>query len=78
MPVRHGNLCRTQLKGEGVSSVLVIHNLHHAFHVCDRHIVMNHGKKIMDARREETSVEELTAAVVKGAAGLARFREGSF
>lgn len=68
----------TQLKGEGVSSVLVTHNLHHAFQVCDRHIVMNHGKKIMDVRREDTSVEELTAAVVEGAVGLQRFREGQF
>jgi len=66
----------TQLKGEGVSSVLVTHNLHHAFKVCDRHIVMNHGKKIMDVRREDTSVEELTAAVVEGEVGLARFRAG--
>jgi simple sugar transport system ATP-binding protein len=68
----------TQLKGEGVSSVLVTHNLHHAFQVCDRHIVMNHGKKIMDVRREDTSVEELTAAVVEGAVGLERFRKGQF
>jgi len=67
----------TQLKGEGVSSVLVTHNLHHAFQVCDRHIVMNHGKKIMDVRREDTSVEELTAAVVEGEVGLARFRAGA-
>ena len=65
----------TQLKGEGVSSVLVTHNLHHAFKVCDRHIVMNHGRKILDVRREETTVEELTAAVVGGAEGLRRFRE---
>lgn len=66
----------TQLKAEGVSSVLVTHNLHHAFQVCDRHIVMNHGKKILDVRREDTSVEELTAAVVEGAAGVARVRTG--
>ena len=65
-----------QLKGEGVSSVLVTHNLHHAFKVCDRHIVMNHGKKILEVRREDTSVEELTAAVVEGAEGVRRFREG--
>lgn len=38
--------------------------------VCDRHIVMNHGKKILDVKREDTSVEELTAAVVEGAAGV--------
>jgi len=63
------------LKAEGVSSVLVTHNLHHAYQVCDRHIVMNHGKKILDVRREETSVEELTAAVVGGAEGLRKFRD---
>lgn len=65
-----------RLKREGVSSVLVTHNLHHAFQICDRHIVMNHGRKILDARREDTSVEELTAAVVEGPEGLRRFREG--
>lgn len=68
----------TQLKSEGVSSVLVTHNLHHAFQVCDRHIVMNHGKKILDVRREDTSVEELTAAVVEGQTGVDRFRKGTF
>jgi simple sugar transport system ATP-binding protein len=65
-----------QLKGEGVSSVLVTHNLHHAYQVCDRHIVMNHGKKILDVRKEDTNVEELTAAVVGGAEGIRRYREG--
>lgn len=64
-----------QLKSEGVSSVLVTHNLHHAYQVCDRHIVMNHGKKILDVRREETNVDELTAAVVGGAEGIRRYRE---
>jgi simple sugar transport system ATP-binding protein len=59
-----------QLKAEGVSSILVTHNLHHAFKVCDRHIVMNHGEVILDVRREDTTVEELTAAVVGGRVGL--------
>ena len=59
-----------QLKTEGVSSILVTHNLHHAFQVCDRHIVMNHGEVILDVRREDTTVEELTAAVVGGRGGL--------
>jgi simple sugar transport system ATP-binding protein len=60
-----------QLKREGVSSVLVTHNLHHAFQVCDRHIVMNHGEVILDVRREDTTVDQLTAAVVGGRVGLA-------
>lgn len=64
-----------QLKEEGVSSVLVTHNLHHAYQVCDRHIVMNHGRKILDVRREDTTVEELTAAVVGGAEGIRKYRE---
>lgn len=68
----------TQLKNEGVSSVLVTHNLHHAYQVCDRHIVMNHGQKILDVRKEDTSVEELTAAVVEGRTGVERFRKGTF
>ena len=59
-----------------MSSVLVTHNLHHAYKVCDRHIVMNHGRKILDVRREDTSVEELTAAVVEGQIGVDRFRAG--
>lgn len=63
-----------QLRSEGVSSILVTHNLHHAFRVCDRHIVMNHGEKILDVRREDTTVEELTAAVVEGRDGVAKFR----
>ena len=64
------------LKNEGVSSVLVTHNLHHAYKVCDRHIVMNHGRKILDIRREDTTVEELTAAVVEGSEGVKRYRHG--
>lgn len=64
------------LKQEGVSSVLVTHNLHHAYKVCDRHIVMNHGRKILDVKSEDTSVEELTAAVVEGAEGVKRLRQG--
>jgi simple sugar transport system ATP-binding protein len=63
-----------QLKTEGVSSVLVTHNLHHAFKVCDRHIVMNHGELILDTARAETTLDELTATVVEGRAGLAQQR----
>jgi simple sugar transport system ATP-binding protein len=37
---------------------------------------MNHGRKILDVRREDTNVEELTAAVVEGAEGVNRYRAG--
>lgn len=65
-----------QLKRDGVSSVLVTHNLHHAYQVCDRHVVMNHGKKILDVRKEDTNVDELTAAVVGGEEGIRAYRAG--
>lgn len=61
-----------QLKQEGVSSVLVTHNLHHAYQVCDRHVVLNHGKKILDVKKSDTTLEELTAAVAEGRTGLDR------
>jgi simple sugar transport system ATP-binding protein len=65
------------LRDKGVSSILVTHNLHHAFKVCDRHVVMNHGEKILDVRREDTNVDELTAAVVSGREGVSRSRNTS-
>ena len=54
-----------KLKGEGVSSVLVTHNLYHAYQVCDRFVVMNHGQKILDVPKHKTSIEELTQYVIK-------------
>ena len=53
-----------RLKDENVSSVLVTHNLYHAFMVCDRFVVMNHGRKVYEAAKQDTSIEELTKHVV--------------
>ena len=53
-----------ELKAEGVSSVLVTHNLYHAYQVCDRFVVMRHGKKVLDLPKEATTLEELTASVI--------------
>ena len=47
-----------------MSSVLVTHNLYHAFMICDRFVVMNHGRKVFEAVKDETSIEELTKHVV--------------
>lgn len=53
-----------RLKDEGVSSVLVTHNLYHAYQVCDRFVVMSHGTKVLDCPKSETSLEALTEAVI--------------
>lgn len=53
------------LKSQGTSSVLVTHNLYHAFQVCDRFVVMSHGAKVYEARKEDTSIEEVTYHVIR-------------
>ena len=53
-----------QLRAENVSSVLVTHDLYHAYQVCDRFVVMSHGRKVYDVAKRDTSIEELTRHVV--------------
>jgi simple sugar transport system ATP-binding protein len=53
-----------KLKAEGVSSVLVTHNLYHAYQVCDRFVIMSHGSKVFDVAKADTTIEELTQHVV--------------
>lgn len=53
------------LKSQGTSSVLVTHNIYHAFQVCDRFVVMSHGAKVFEARKEDTSMEEVTDHVIR-------------
>ena len=53
------------LKKEGTSSVLVTHNLYHAFMVCDRFVVMSHGTKVFEAAKKDTTIEEVTDHVIR-------------
>lgn len=53
-----------RLREENVSSVLVTHNLYHAYLVCDRFVVMNHGKKVFETTKDQTTIDELTRHVV--------------
>ena len=53
------------LKKQGTSSVLVTHNLYHAFMVCDRFVVMSHGTKVFEAEKKNTTIEEVTDHVIR-------------
>lgn len=53
-----------RLKAEAVSSVLVTHNLYHAYQVCDRFVIMSHGTKVFDVAKADTTISELTDFVV--------------
>ncbi len=54
-----------RLRQEGVSSVLVTHNLYHAYQLCDRFIVLSRGRKVHDFPKSETTLEKLTQYVIK-------------
>ena len=53
-----------KLKRDGITSVLITHNLYHAYQLCDRFIVMNRGRVAYEAAKEDTTVDELTRHVV--------------
>lgn len=53
-----------ELKKQGISSIFISHNLYHVYPVADRIVVLSHGEKIGDFRKEETSVEEITKLMV--------------
>ncbi len=55
-----------ELKEDGVSSVLVTHNLYHAYQACDRFVVMSRGQKVCDLPKDQTSIEQLTRMVIEG------------
>ncbi len=53
-----------ELKTQGVSMIIVAHNYAHVLDVCDRVILFDNGRVILDKPARETSVEELTDLVV--------------
>jgi simple sugar transport system ATP-binding protein len=54
------------LKAQDITSILVTHDLFDAYRVCDRFVVIARGQKVFEARRDETTVEELIEKVSHG------------
>jgi simple sugar transport system ATP-binding protein len=52
------------LKDQGIGSIFISHNLHHIYPIADRIVAMARGVKIMDVRKEDTSVEAMTEMIV--------------
>lgn len=57
-----------RLKKQGVSVIFISHNLHHVFPVADRFVILTHGEKTADAKKEETSIDELEELIISGRA----------
>ena len=53
-----------ELAEGGVSCVFVTHNLYHAFQVCDRFVVMAHGRTVKSVIKAHTSLNELTDLIM--------------
>jgi simple sugar transport system ATP-binding protein len=55
------------LRGEGISSIFVTHNLFHVYSIADRFVILNRGIKVGDYRKSEISIEKLEEIIVAGA-----------
>ncbi len=57
-----------RLKEEGISVILISHNMAHIYSVVDRLVVISHGEKALDVKKDDTTreeIEELLAEVDK-------------
>ncbi|MCD2188984.1 ATP-binding cassette domain-containing protein [Actinomycetospora soli] len=50
----------------GLGVVFITHNPHHAYMVGDHFIILKLGKRVLDRKRSEVSLEELTAEMAGG------------
>ena len=53
-----------EMKGQGITSVFITHNLHHVYPIADRLVVLARGEKTAQTRKEDTTIEELTDLIV--------------
>lgn len=49
-----------EAKKEGTSSIFITHNIRHVYQIADRFVVLRNGKKVGDARRDETTIDEIS------------------
>jgi D-xylose transport system ATP-binding protein len=55
-----------QLRAKGLGVVVITHNLHVVFEVADRIVVLRLGRRVADFRHDETTPEEVVAAILGG------------
>lgn len=57
------DLVRT-LRKEGISVILISHTMPQVFEVCDRIMVLRHGKKVFEANTADTNMSEVVGYIV--------------
>jgi simple sugar transport system ATP-binding protein len=55
-----------QLREEGISVIFITHNLYHAFQIAERFVVLAHGERLTDVKREDTSIDHLSYIIISG------------
>jgi simple sugar transport system ATP-binding protein len=55
------------VKKQGVSVILISHNIYHVYEVSDRIVVLDHGRKILDTPKKEVTPEEVIEVIRTGA-----------
>lgn len=53
------------LKQRGIAVVFISHNIHHAYAVADRFIVLATGRKLLDVEKKDITPDELTRAIIE-------------
>jgi simple sugar transport system ATP-binding protein len=48
------------LPAQGITTILISHNMHHVFESCDRIVAMARGEIVFDKAVVETSVDEVS------------------
>ena len=67
---RHVNELILRLREDGVAVLLISHNMQSVTEVCDRAVVLRHGRKVGDVMMRDVSAADLVA-LITGAAGSA-------
>ena len=55
-----------QLKDEGISIILISHDMHDVFDLADRVTVMKNGQIVGDAKTDEVSTDEVLGMIISG------------
>jgi len=53
-----------EFKEANISVIFITHNLQHVYDIADRFLVLDNGEKVKDVKKDATSVEDLTRAVI--------------
>jgi len=55
-----------RLKEEGISVIVITHNLEHAFFIADRFFVLRLGEKVGERLKDETNIDEIVKMITGG------------